>query len=171
MKILFIADIHGKYENIKKVDAMMQKQNIDKLIVLGDIFGYIQEENKEIYTFLKKNKEKLIYMKGNCDNEIAELDQSENLKVIEVDNITFYLNHGHQYSYEKRQNFINKKGVLIYGHYHIPYIKKEANMVYICVGSISYPRNQNDCSYGMYQNGKFIVYDMEQNILDYIELK
>jgi len=53
-------------------------------------------------------------MKGNCDNCIEKIETNENLKIIEVDNITFYLNHGHQYSYEKRNTFKDKIKILFF---------------------------------------------------------
>ncbi len=38
MKLLFISDIHGYYDNLRIIDEKMVRKNIDKLIVLGDLY-------------------------------------------------------------------------------------------------------------------------------------
>ena len=40
MKIIFISDIHGQIENLKKISF-----DCDKLVVLGDLFGFSYEDN------------------------------------------------------------------------------------------------------------------------------
>ena len=50
------------------------------------------------------------------------------------------------------------------------YIKKEKDMVYINVGSISIPKENNNPTYMMYENRKFTIYDIEENIFDSIEI-
>ena len=39
MKILFISDIHGIDINLKKIDEIINKENIDKIICLGNILN------------------------------------------------------------------------------------------------------------------------------------
>ena len=52
----------------------------------------------------------------------------------------------------------------------LAYIKKEKDMVYINVGSISIPKENNNPTYMMYENRKFTIYDIEENIFDSIEI-
>ena len=40
MKILFISDIHGISDNLNYIDSVIKKENIDKLVVLGDLYYY-----------------------------------------------------------------------------------------------------------------------------------
>lgn len=79
------------------------------------------------------------------------------------------MTHGNEYNIEKNRKF-NIKGVLVYGHEHIPYIKKDKEMIYINVGSISLPKNDNKPTYMIYDNNKFTIYDIENNKLDCIYL-
>ncbi len=44
-------------------------------------------------------------------------------------------------------------------------------MVYINVGSISIPKENNNPTYMMYENRKFTIYDIEENIFDSINLE
>ena len=46
MKILFLSDIHGKYENLNVIEYVLNTQKIDKLVVLGDL--YYQANNTRI---------------------------------------------------------------------------------------------------------------------------
>lgn len=43
-------------------------------------------------------------------------------------------------------------------------------MVYINVGSISIPKENNNPTYMMYENRKFTIYNIEENIFDSIEI-
>ena len=47
---------------------------------------------------------------------------------------------------------------------------KKDNMVYICVGSISLPRENSNASYMIYENKKFTLYDVNNEIIDSIIL-
>jgi hypothetical protein len=108
-------------------------------------------------------------MRGNCDSDV-DIDKSgfpinSDLSLINVDGIDIYLTHGDKYSYDYRDKF-NGKGVLIYGHYHIPYIRKGDDVIYICVGSISLPRDEMDYSYCIYEDRRFCLYSIDGVELD-----
>ena len=73
------------------------------------------------------------------------------------------------YSINKRDKF-NKKGILIYGHHHTPYIEKIDDIIYICVGSILLPRNNSKPSYAIYENKKIAIYSIEKKLIDNIDI-
>lgn len=62
-------------------------------------------------------------------------------------------------------------GILVYGHEHIPYIKKNENMIYVNVGSISLPKNNSNPTYAIYKNKNITIYDIYENIIDSIDLQ
>lgn len=178
MKILFISDIHGVYTNLDAIENVINNQNIELLVVLGDLyysgFNMVSStvvDNFVVRGFLEKYSDILICMKGNCDSDVdiakSNFPIMSDISMIYVDNKCIYLSHGDKYSYEKRDKF-NNKGILMYGHYHIPSIKKDNNMIYINVGSISLPRDNSPYSYCIYENNKFTLYDIEGNIIDSI---
>ena len=181
MKILFISDIHGISINLKKIEKIIEREKIDKLVVLGDLYyaGAIYFQNDEagnidVKTILTKYADKLICLKGNCDTEVdiktSDFLVCSNLALICVDGLDIYLTHGNEYNIEKNRKFNNRKGILVYGHEHIPYIKQDKDMVYINVGSISLPRENNKPTYMIYEDRKFTIYDIEENIFDMIEI-
>jgi len=87
-------------------------------------------------------------MRGNCD---ANVDiKSSDFPI--SDGLDIYITHGNEYSYDKDSKF-NRKGILIYGHEHIPLIRIKNEMIYVNTGSISLPRN-DIATYAIYENKK-----------------
>ena len=175
MKILFMSDIHGIYNNLEYIDNVINKKEIDKLVVLGDLYycGPMYNDRLEVSCllvkdFLTKYRDILICMRGNCDSDVdikvSDFPICNGLSMIYLDNINIYITHGNEYNKDNNKKINN--GVLVYGHEHIPYIYKDNNMIYINVGSISLPRNNNKPSYMMYENKIFTIYDIDGNIID-----
>ncbi len=169
MKLLFISDIHGITKNLGCIDNIIINKNIDKLIVLGDLYSNYSD-NLEVNQFLLKFKDKLICVKGNCDSNIniEGIEMVSTIKKIEIDSINIYITHGDRYNYEN--NNLLKNSILVYGHKHYPFIKKKDDITYICVGSISLPRNNSDPTYMIYENNKFIIYNIDGDVIDGIEV-
>lgn len=168
MKILFISDIHGISTNLDYIDRKITDENIDKLVVLGDLYMGGHDREK-INKFLEKHIDILLCTKGNCDS-LYELMASNffiipDIGLINTDNIDIYFTHGDRYNMYDNKKI--KNAVLIYGHEHIPYIEKDEskNMIYINTGSISKPRENNPCTYTIYNEKCFTIYDVSDNIL------
>lgn len=177
MKILFISDIHGIDSNLEYIESKIKELKIDKLVCLGDLYYAGPTYNKDyivrssiVHEFLTKYKDILICMRGNCDSLVdikaSDFPICEGVSLINTDDIDIYLTHGNVYNYEKDNKF-KRKGVLVYGHEHIPYIKKNENMIYINVGSISLPKN-DIATYAVYDDREFIIYDVNDQIIDSI---
>ena len=167
MKVLFISDIHGIDKNINKIEEVITNKNIDRIVCLGDVLN--PNYSSKVVEFLKKYKDRSICMKGNCDSDFDEKEFNliPGLYKMNLDGIDIYLNHGHEYNIDK-DNF--NGDILIYGHKHIPYIRKKDNKIFICVGSISLPRDDNGSSYMIYEDKTFIIYDMDNNVVDGIKI-
>ena len=170
MKILIISDIHGITENLNILDKII----FDKLICLGDIYSYgISSEDEKnnllVEEKLKQYQDKLICLRGNCDYPNHNLFALTDLYKDIVDNHKLYFTHGNRYSYSK--GYIDDTNyILIYGHEHVPYIKKESNNSYICVGSLSKPRYGSVASYAIYENNMIYLYNINGTIIDSINI-
>lgn len=175
MRIIFISDIHGIRTNLD----IINKYDYDTLVILGDIYyngfddGDSEIDNKSVREFLEKNKSKIICLKGNCDSnsDFNELGLPINDDYIRLTDksITMYCSHGHKYNY-RNFSFLNEKAVVIYGHEHIPYIEKVDKTIYICVGSISRPREGSKASFCRYESGEFTLYSAEGQIINSITI-
>lgn len=173
MKIMFISDIHGIKTNLLKIKEKFNETQCDKLVVLGDLY-YIGPRNKMIEEydisfvkeFLESFKDKLICVRGNCDSEVdiivSEFPIVNELSLISTINNDIYLTHGHIYN-ESNWNLTNS--ILVYGHFHIPFIKQIESNIYINPGSISLPKNDFVASYLIYDESEFIIYDISDKII------
>ena len=161
MKALFISDIHGNQDNLS-----LLPNDFDLLIVLGDLFGWNSFDNKQIIDYLNNYKDRLVLLKGNCDNYdyIKELGFTcHEVYNLRLDNINITCLHGNNFNYDLND-------IIIFGHKHYSLIKNEHHKTYICVGSISEPRNGSMPSYMIYENNVFTIYDVNQNLVEEIKL-
>lgn len=170
MKVLIFSDIHGFDTNIDYFKNLDKEENFDLIVVLGDVlepgYGLITDPNynpDKIKEFLSKLTNRLIIIKGNRDFD-KEFNYAEGPIEKEIDNHKFIFLHGH----EEGNQYTNS--IIIYGHYHIPFIKRENNNINICVVSVSLPKEDKIYSYGIYENHKFTLYNFKKEIIDYIEL-
>ncbi len=181
MKILFVSDIHGIIDNLKIVEKKIKEEDIDKLVCLGDLYyngpnyeGKSKINSKEVFEFLAKYSDILICMMGNCDSNVdikaSDFPICSGVSLINTDGLDIYITHGNEYSFEKSRKF-NRTGILVYGHEHIPYIKRNKNMIYVNVGSISLPRENNAPTYAIYENKNITIYDVNDNKINTIDLK
>lgn len=172
MKVMFISDIHGIKTNLEKIKIKFKSMNCDKLVVLGDLFylgtGNNQKDYDPCYVkeFLESFNDKLICTRGNCDSskdlKNLKIHNIEELTLLKTINNDIYLTHGHIYN---SSNWNRKNSILIYGHYHIPFIKHIESNTYISPGSISIARQNYKETYLIYDEEKFTIYDINDNKL------
>lgn len=178
MRMMIISDIHGIKTNLFKIKQKVNELNYDKLVILGDVYypGVRNITNpyydvEYIRSFLEEYKDKLICIKGNCDSkediEMNNFVVTKNIENINIGKLNIYLTHGHLYN---ENNWDKKNTILIFGHYHVPFIRKDDDNIFICVGSISLPRQNSNPSYLIYENNEFIIYDVYNNIIDKIKV-
>lgn len=181
MKILFLSDIHGIPKNLDYIRSLDDKEKFDKIVVLGDLYysgpSYNLDmiiDSKKVLEFLNSYKHKLIAVRGNCDSDVdikvSDFMFSDDLCLLSIDGINIYCTHGNKYN-KNNYSKLNKNSILIYGHEHYPYIITEDDFIFINVGSISLPRNNSNPSYGIYENNTFTLYDINDLLIDYIEIK
>ena len=181
MKILFLSDIHGIPDNLDYLKKLDEKEKFDKIVVLGDLYytgpSYNIDkvvDSKKVLEFLNSYKHKIIAVRGNCDSDVdikaSDFMFSDDLALLSIDGLNIYCTHCNKYNRYKYDK-INKNSLLIYGHEHYPYIIKENDLTFINVGSISLPRNDSECSYGIYENKTFTIYDIYNTIVDYISFE
>ena len=112
-------------------------------------------------------------MKGNNDNYIypGELDFNiiDDYLNIKLDSNNTYITHGHRCN--KNNMKLVEKDILITGHSHIGRMNKDEKIYYINPGSISLPRDNTDGTYIIYEDNKFYLYDIYENLLNYLEVE
>ena len=173
MKVMFISDIHGMKTNLGVVKEQFEKRNCDKLVILGDLF-YIGPRNKmgedydipAVLDFLNSMKDKIICIQGNCDSDVdgkvCEFPIVKELGMLSVNGKDIYLTHGHIYNEDKWKY---ENTILMYGHFHLPFIKEKDSNIFMSPGSISLPKGEEAASYMILEENKFTIYDIFGNVI------
>ncbi|PWJ39236.1 phosphodiesterase [Sediminitomix flava] len=175
MKILFISDIHGGATALKKMLPIIEDENPEFIIMLGDALNHGPRNPlpegynpQEVADSLNSFKEKLIAVRGNCDSEVDQMlldypTMADYSWFCDRDKKMF-LTHGHIY-YEGNLPTLPKNSIIISGHTHIPVAKKESDYFFINPGSIALPKGGYPPSYAIYQNGHFDIISLEKEVL------
>lgn len=161
MKVLIVSDIHGGYNNMKKV--LDDNPEFDILLILGDIL-YGGEDEEKLAELLNKYTSKIISVCGNCDSfsntSILNFFDDKLYVTVPIDGKLVFITHGHVYN---RYNMPNLPyDIYIQGHTHVP-IMEYGDKLYLNPGSITRPRGMSEKSYILYDNGEFSLKSVDDN--------
>lgn len=172
MKYLVFSDVHGSLYYAKKMKDIIAREKPDKIILLGDLYYHGPRNNlseeynpMEVANILNKYKNSILCIKGNCDAEvdemISEFPFQENI-TLEINNKNFLFTHGHKYN---KDNIPPNIDVLVYGHFHMPFIEIKDNVICVNSGSISLPKNNSAHTYLIIDNNLILIKDIDNNII------
>lgn len=144
MKYIFVSDIHGNVDILKRVVSLIDEEHADKLILLGDTAASNIEDNEEIAKILNSIKTKIEIIVGNCDNLFLE-DKLE-IPMYDIDNLTLGKNtitftHGNRYNMYDLPPFCGN--IFVQGHTHVPVLKIENGVIIANPGSPTRPRGSD----------------------------
>ena len=161
---MIISDIHGDIYKLNKVLDIYSKEHCSKLIVLGDLFNYVFDLNREdIINRLNLLKDSIIYVRGNCDNNInGILFDTPYSKEININNKSILLNHGHLYNREYLLG--SNYDIIISGHTHIAIIENIHDKLFLNPGSISKSR-RGENSFMIIDDNIITIRNLENEIL------
>lgn len=175
MKYCIASDIHGSYIYASKLCERMKAEKADKLLILGDILYHGPRNDlpdgyapKKVIELLNSMKENIIAVRGNCEAEVDSmvLDfpcMSDYAVVMTENGRSIYLTHGHIYNPENLPPLADGS-IFLYGHTHVKVLEKSNNIYIMNPGSVSIPKD-GKASYGVYENEKLYLKDLEGNII------
>ncbi len=129
MNILVFSDSHS---DIKSMVHAVENNHPDMIIHLGDNYNDAQILKAKFPEIPLQN------VVGNCD-----LENARTVKTFDIDSIKFLITHGHLYGVKSRMDKLIKKGrqeqadIVLFGHTHKAYIRKEDGMWVINPGIIN----------------------------------
>lgn len=169
MKYMVISDIHGGIYNLDKVLDIYVKEHCSKLLILGDLFNYGFDLNKDdIVNRLNLMKENIIAVSGNCDNNIKGiLFDMPFINNVVLNNKKITITHGHLYNKEYLLNL--DTDIVFVGHSHIPVIEKIGDIVYCNPGSITKSRS-GDNSFIIVDENKITIRNLENMVLEEVNI-
>ena len=165
MKLIIASDIHGNIIYTKKLAELIDKEQPEKIILLGDLLSsygmdYDEFDRYEVANVLNKYANKIISVQGNCDgyedNELLCFDNSKKSQVFEVDGLIFYLMHGHLFN-----NYLSTidNTYILCGHTH----RYNMEGTIINPGSVGMPRGGNNHTCIIYNNKNISLFDLDDN--------
>ena len=174
MKLMIASDIHGSAYYCRKMIDVYQKEQADKLLLLGDILYHGPRNDlpknynpKEVIAMLNPMKQELLCVRGNCDTEVGQMVLEFPILAdycfLELDGHTIFATHGHHFN-PQNLPMLKEGDILLNGHTHIPANQNMGNYTYMNPGSVSIPKENSAHGYMIY-DGAFIWKDLAGNVL------
>ena len=164
MKIVIASDIHGSAYWCRKLMELCDREQPQKLILLGDLLYHGPRNDlprdyapKEVIPMLSRWKDKILAVRGNCE---AEVDQMvlpfpcmSDFSQLLVGDTLFHLTHGH-HSCPEALPPLPEGSVFLSGHTHVKRDDTVAGIRCLNPGSVSIPKDgSNSCL--IWEDGKF----------------
>ena len=175
MRIMIASDIHGSAYYCRKLLEAFEKEQPDKLLLLGDLLYHgprndLPEEYapKEVIAMLNGIKEKLLCVRGNCDTEVdqmvLEFPILADYAVLYSGARMIYATHGHVFN-TKHLPSLQPGDILLHGHTHVPAWEVfGADNLYLNPGSVSIPKEDSWNGYMMLNEDAFSWKDFDGGI-------
>ena len=166
MKNLFIAsDIHGSAACCELLLNNYEKENADRLLLLGDLLYHGPRNDlpekygpKSVIEQLNGLKEEILCVRGNCDAEVDAVVlnfpiQADYAYICE-DYATVFATHGHIFG-PQNPPALRAGEILLCGHTHVSALEEKAGFIYMNPGSVSLPKGGTPAGFMTYENGLF----------------
>ena len=174
MKWMIASDIHGSAKWCRELLAAFDREQADRLLLLGDILypgprNDLPEEYapKEVIALLNARKDRLACVRGNCDCEVdqmvLEFPVLADYCLLAVGEHLVYATHGHVYN-ESNLPPLMPGDILLHGHTHIPCCNRHETYMYLNPGSVSIPKEQSPHGYMILEGTKFTWKTMEGKV-------
>ena len=164
MKLLIASDIHGSAFWCGKLMELMEREQPDQLILLGDLLYHGPRNDlpddyapKKVIPMLSAYADKILCVRGNCE---AEVDQMvlpfpcmADYAQLVADGTTFYLTHGHLWNPDNLPP-LQAGTVFLSGHTHVKLDDARNGVRCLNPGSVSIPKDgSHSCL--IWENGAF----------------
>ena len=163
---MIASDIHGSAWYCRKMMEALEKEQADRLILLGDLLYHGPRNDlpkeyapKEVIRMLNKEKNRIYNVRGNCDAEVDQMVLPFNIleerKIVEVDGRRILLHHGHH------ETDTSTVSVVMSGHTHVPVLEEKDGVLYLNPGSTTIPKNGSRPSYAVWDEGRISIIGLD----------
>ena len=171
MKLIIASDIHGSAYWCGKLMELIEKENPDRILLLGDLLYHGPRNDlprdyapKKVIPMLSSLQDRILAVRGNCE---AEVDQMvlpfpcmADYAMLETGGLCFYLTHGHHHSPDHLP--VLKAGtVFLSGHTHVKLDEVRTGIRCLNPGSVSIPKDgSHSCL--IFEDGSFRFHSWEE---------
>ena len=158
MKIMIASDIHGSAYFCRLLLEAFEREQADRLLLLGDILYHGPRNDlprdyapKAVLAMLNGQKDRIFCVRGNCDTEVDQMVLQfpilADYCILPVGERLVYATHGHNHNLEKLPP-LQPGDILLHGHTHIPAWEfTDGGILYVNPGSVSIPKDGSKNSY------------------------
>ena len=171
MKLVIASDIHGSAYWCGKLMEVIEQEDPDKILLLGDLLYHGPRNDlprdyapKQVIPTLSQLAGKILAVRGNCE---AEVDQMvlpfpcmADYALVEADGQTLYLTHGHLWNPDDLPP-LGPGTVFLSGHTHVKLDEMRRGIRCLNPGSVSIPKDgSHSCL--VCENGVFTFRILEE---------
>lgn len=171
---MIASDIHGSAYYCERLLEAYDREQADRLLLLGDILYHGPRNDlpreyapKKVISMLNERKEELLCVRGNCDTEVdqmvLEFPILAEYCILALDGRMIFATHGHVFN-EKNLPMLKKGDILLHGHTHVPACRETEGYIYLNPGSVSIPKEDSWHGYMTLENGGFVWKDLDGKI-------
>lgn len=172
MKFMIASDIHGSSYYCRKMVEAFEREQADRLLLLGDILYHGPRNDlprdyapKIVIEMLNSIKYKILCVRGNCDTEVDQMVLDfpilADYCILTVGSRLIYATHGHRFHMEQLPP-MQPGDILLHGHTHIPAWENfGSDHLYLNPGSISIPKADSEHSYMILQEDQVLWKNLE----------
>ena len=174
MNIMIASDIHGSAYYCGKMLEAFDREQSDKLLLLGDLLyhgprndlprGY---DPKEVIALLNARKERILCVRGNCDTEVdqmvLEFPIMADYCILFAGQHMIFATHGHRY-HKDAMPPLGEGDILRHGHTHIPAWEPCGSNLYLNPGSVSIPKEGSCHGYMLLSEKEILWKDLEGEV-------
>lgn len=175
MKLMIASDIHGSSFYCKEMLDAFDREQADKLLLLGDILYHGPRNDlpkdyapKAVISLLNERKEKLLCVRGNCDTEVDQMVLQfpimADYAIFYAGNRMIYATHGHNFNRESLPP-MQSGDILLHGHTHIPAWESfGVRNLYLNPGSVSIPKEGSAHGYMILSENEVLWKDLSGGV-------
>lgn len=174
MKIMIASDIHGSAFYCRKMIEAFERENAEKLLLLGDILYHGPRNDlpkeyspKDVISMLNPLADKLLCVRGNCDTEVDQMVLDfpvlAEYAILYVGERMIFATHGHNFNPSNPPK-TRKNDILLNGHTHVPAFEVTDNFTYVNPGSVSIPKENSEHGYIVLEGNELIWKNLDGEV-------
>ncbi len=180
MKFLIASDIHGSSYYCRKLLEAYEREEAQRMILLGDILYHGPRNDlpkeyapKEVIHMLNDRSREIYAVRGNCEAEVdqmvLEFPVLADYMLLMLGDKAVYATHGHIYN-EKNLPPMKPGDILLHGHTHVLHAGEKDGILILNPGSVSIPKEGNPPTYAVLEDRLFAIRDFEGNTVKEIDV-
>ena len=180
MKLMIASDIHGSAHWCQKLLEAYDKEQPDRLLLLGDLLYHGPRNDlpeaydpKAVIAMLNPLADRLLCVRGNCDAEVDQMVLNfpilADYAVLPWGARLIYATHGHLFG-EENPPKLCPGDILLCGHTHVPACRDHETFTYWNPGSVSIPKEGSAHGYMILEAGSVSWKDLSGQVIRQVNL-